>query len=71
MTATGPAPLDPEKVDAHIADVQERIETGRAVAERLTTIADDEWREVYRIEAQLREFVACVNRVGLTDGSTR
>ncbi|TKJ25248.1 DUF4200 domain-containing protein [Blastococcus sp. CCUG 61487] len=64
-------PLDPAKVDAHIADVQQRIETTREAAERLTSLADDEWREVYRMEAQLREFRAAVNRVGLTDGSTR
>ncbi|WP_137160115.1 hypothetical protein [Blastococcus sp. CCUG 61487] len=67
----GTPPLDPAKVDAHIAGVQARIETTREVAERLASIADDEWREVYRLEAQLSEFRAAVNRVGLTDGSTR
>lgn len=64
-------PLDPAKVDAHIADVSARIETGTEVAQRLTSLADDEWREVHRMEAELREFVAVVNRVGLMDGTTR
>lgn len=68
MTAAAyTGPLSRAKVEAYIAEQEQRIEAQRTVRDKLQELADDEHRHLLQIEGQLAAFRELVAQRGLVD----